>query len=551
MIFSRRTPIMATTALTRWRTGGVAVVLFGALLWTLLTAGNSVTAPVPVTLPADLTKIPSDAVFLASVRLADLWKSDFSRSIRQKYDKEINEVASREFESRFGLPINQVERLTLVGLKAIAPEELLFFVSTVKAYDRDKVIAAGEKGKEENYKGQTFYVKGKDWAVYPLDKRALVYGKPSDIRGLIDHPAKANGNLAASLRLAAGKHAEVYAVNVKAINNAFGARLPGEAASFKPLLQAQYGTLTVDMDKEIRADVQLMFAGDQDAKAAVEPACAAVDLARTGLQRAVDELSKQKEMSGIIGLLKQLDESLAAVQVKQRGKALQASVVLKVDVANMGVQLVEAVQKVREAANRLQAMNNLKQLALAMMNYAAQKQGQLPTHAIYSKDGKPLLSWRVTILPYIERKQLYKEFHLDEPWDSAHNKKLLARMPEIYASPQDHKTLKEHTTYYQGFVGNGAFFQGKQGLRFPASITDGTSNTIMFVEASKAVPWTKPEDVPYDPAKPLPKLGLPDCSYTLAVLCDGSVRPIAPGISEMTLHSAITTSGGEILGADW
>jgi hypothetical protein len=106
------------------------------------------------------------------------------------------------------------------------------------------------------------------------------------------------------------------------------------------------------VDKEIRADVRLIFAGDKDAKAAVEPARAAVDLACTGLQRGVDELNKQEEMSRFTGLLKQLHQSLAAFQVKQRGKALQASVLLKVDVANLGVQLVEAVQKVREAANR-------------------------------------------------------------------------------------------------------------------------------------------------------------------------------------------------------
>jgi hypothetical protein len=543
---------MAMTALTQWRNGGAAIVLFGALLWTLLTTGDCVTAPVPAGLPVDLAKIPRDAVFLASVRLADLWNSDFSRAVRQKYDKEINEGASHEFENKFGLPINQVERLTLVGLKVIAPAEPLFFVGTVQSYDRDKVIAAGAKGKEEKYKGQTFYVKGKDWAVYPLDRRALVYGKPGDIRALIDHPAKQDGNLAAALRLAAGKHEEVFAANVKAINAAVGAKLPGEVKSFKPLLQAVYGTLTVDVDKEIRADVQLVFADDKDAKAAVEPARAALELACTGLQRGMDEWNKQEELSRFAGLLKQFHKSLAAVQIQQRGKALQASVLLKADVANVSVQLVEAVQKVREAANRAQAMNNLKQLALAMMNYADSKQGQLPAHAIYSKDGKPLLSWRVAILPYIEERKLYDEFHLDEPWDSAHNKKLLARMPKTYASPQDGKTLKEHTTYYQAFVGNGAFFTGnKIGLRFPASITDGTSNTIMFVEASKAVPWTKPEDIPYDPAKKLPKLGLPDFSQVLAVLCDGSTRPIAPGVSERTLHSAITTNGGEVLGPDW
>src|SRR6516165_5495577 len=104
-----------------------------------------------------------------------------------------------------------------------------------------------------------------------------------------------------------------------------------------------------------------------------------------------------------------------------------------------------------------------------------------------------MLSWRVMILPYIEQQNLYNQFHLNEPWDSEHNKKLLARMPVVYASPQDDRAVKEHSTYYQGFYGKSAFFEGKQGVRYPAAFTDGTSNTIMVVEASKAVPWTKPE----------------------------------------------------------
>ena len=94
------------------------------------------------------------------------------------------------------------------------------------------------------------------------------------------------------------------------------------------------------------------------------------------------------------------------------------------------------------------------------------------------------------ILPYVEENNLYNQFHLDEPWDSEHNKKLLEQMPKLFASPAESaESLKNHETPYQGFVGKGAFFDGKDGIK-STDITDGTSNTIMIVEAAKTVPWT-------------------------------------------------------------
>jgi hypothetical protein len=294
----------------------------------------------------------------------------------------------------------------------------------------------------------------------------------------------------------------------------------------------------------------LFFANEKDARAALKPGRAGLDLARTGLERGLDELSKQKEMDEIVELLKQLQTSLKAARIEQEGKTLHAAARIKVDVANAGVVLVQAVQKAREAASRAQSSNNLKQIALAMHNYH-DTNGSLPPQATYDKNGKPMLSWRVMILPYIEQQNLYKQFHLDEPWDSEHNKKILAQMPRLYASPSDEKTLKDHTTHYQGFVGKGAFFEGKKGLRFPADFTDGTSNTLMIVEASKTVPWTKPEDIPYDAGKPLPKLGLPGVRGFLASMCDGSVRFISDKVSEKTLRNAITRNDGNPLGDDF
>ncbi|MHB1422031.1 MAG: DUF1559 family PulG-like putative transporter [Gemmataceae bacterium] len=543
---------MAMQALTRWHGGGVAALLLGALLLALLTTENPLPADAEAkapALPPDLAKIPSDGLLLISGRLSDLWNSDLTKPVRQKLAKEMNEAAG-EFEKKFGLPLDQVERLSM-ALTNIGSEEPLFFVGTTKAYDRDKVIAAGAKGKEEKYKGQTLYVKGKNWAVYPLGERALVYGNLSAIHGLIDRPANSDGSLTAALHLAAGKHSLVCAVNVKAINDEVGERLPGEMEPFKPILQALYGTLTLDVGAETRTEVKLNFANEKSAKGALQPARTGLDLARDGLDRGLEQLSKEKEMGKFVELLKQLQGTMKSAQIEQQGKNLQASAHLKVDVANVGPALVEAVQKVRASAALSQTQNNLKQLVLAMHNYADTLGGRFPPQATYDKNGKPMLSWRVMILPYLDELNLYNEFHLNEPWDSEHNKKLLAKMPKVYASPQDpEKTLKDHLTHYQGFVGKSAFFEGKRGLLL-ADITDGLSNTIMIVEASKAVPWSKPEDLPYDAAKPLPKLGIAGARDFSAALCDGSVRLITPHMSERTLRLTITRDDGLPLPADF
>ncbi len=121
----------------------------------------------------------------------------------------------------------------------------------------------------------------------------------------------------------------------------------------------------------------------------------------------------------------------------------------------MGIALLlPAVQAVREAARRAQCTNNLKQIGLALHNYHSATNG-FPAAAITSKDGKPLLSWRVAILPFIEQQNLYNEFHLDEAWDSPHNKALIARMPKTYLCPTA-PVRQEGTTTYKAFVGGGA-----------------------------------------------------------------------------------------------
>jgi prepilin-type processing-associated H-X9-DG protein len=209
------------------------------------------------------------------------------------------------------------------------------------------------------------------------------------------------------------------------------------------------------------------------------------------------------------------------------------------------------VDRVREAAARAESTNNLKQIALAMHNYNDVYGGFFPANANYSPNGKPLLSWRVHLLPYLEQDILYRQFKLDEPWDGPNNIRLLAQMPKIYKLPGDTK-LSSDQTVYQVFVGPGTMFEtgperNFKGIRFPMEVPDGSSNTILVVEAAQGVPWTKPDDLVFAPNRPLPPLGGHFRSGFNAAFADGSVRLIPQDTPESTLKAAITRNGGEIV----
>jgi RNA polymerase sigma factor (sigma-70 family) len=200
------------------------------------------------------------------------------------------------------------------------------------------------------------------------------------------------------------------------------------------------------------------------------------------------------------------------------------------------------------ARQRAKSRLNLKQIGLAMHNYH-DVNGSFAPPAIYSKGGKPLLSWRVALLPYLEQDALYRAFKLDEPWDSPHNKKLLAQMPPVYTPVGPAKAKNPGATFYQVFVGKGAGFEAGRKTRI-ADIVDGTSNTIMVVDAATAVPWTKPEDLPYVEDQQLPKLGgmFPDVFH--AAFFDGAVYTMRKKFDEKTMRAAITRGGGEVVDLD-
>lgn len=198
-------------------------------------------------------------------------------------------------------------------------------------------------------------------------------------------------------------------------------------------------------------------------------------------------------------------------------------------------------------------MNNFKQVTLAMLMYES-THGRLPAQAICDKEGKPLLSWRVMLLPYLEEGNLYEQFRLDEPWDSEHNLKLIERMPAVYGEPSAPDMAARGLTTVQILSGEDTPFPVPDRFPRPATISDGLSNTLAIVEAmpDNAVPWTKPDDVEFDPEQPLAGVGNPLRAGGMfaAGMFDGSVRLLSPDIDPEVFKAVVTPNGGESVRLD-
>jgi uncharacterized protein DUF1559 len=221
-----------------------------------------------------------------------------------------------------------------------------------------------------------------------------------------------------------------------------------------------------------------------------------------------------------------------------------------------GVGLIGMQNRSHDFARQRGSANNLKMIALAIHNYH-DTYGDLPSNT-YSVDGKPLLSWRVHLLPFLEDDILKKQFKLDEPWDSPNNISLLNKMPHVYSGSQSYG---QSLTHYRGFSSPGAVFerrlvQGrereeKDRLRI-LDLADGPENTILIVEAGDPVEWTKPYDLDASPGKPFPRVGgLGWRKVFQALMEDGSVRRLRLETPEPILRALVTHSSGEPLPPGW
>ena len=241
---------------------------------------------------------------------------------------------------------------------------------------------------------------------------------------------------------------------------------------------------------------------------------------------------------------KLIEKLVKSADIKQSGDRIEFLIPVPEGFDKLPELLKPAMTKAIEARNAARKMNNLKQIGLAFHNYH-------DTHTKFpgagrSADGKAGLSWRVHLLPFLDQAPLYNQFNFEEAWDSDHNKTLIEKMPDIF---KVEGVTEAGKTSLHVFTGAGAPFadDATPGI---ASFTDGTSNTLLVVQAGPdtADIWTKPGGLDFEPKHPIKALGTLVEDVFNVLFTDGSVRRVNKTIPAETLRHLIEHQDGQAVG---
>ena len=570
-VLARRPGACERTLRWAWRHRVALVGLFccilslcaGVVLTLIVHTGSKGLQDEP--LPADLALVPEDAYGFLAVDLSALRKGRPGKELSQQATERLGKLLVSS-EEALGLEPDQIERVVMSLRRSKDSNTLsgpLVAVSTSSPYDRSRVLQALlPRSEEHSEQGVAYFAQksGKGDPAHPVrptgtvvhfaDERTFLFGPEAEVRNVIGRaPRHEDGPWGPALRKAARKPMVVagfYPPDV--LEKWFGPKFAREKPSLKPLLSARTGILSLDLDgSDTRMELLMDFPTQTPARlnqAAVEAALKVLEKELSLFLSTMGAKSPEEDW------LRAFAQALSTPEVRQQDATVSASLAIRGDPSTLIAQVAGPALTAQALADQVTRDNNLKQLAMAMHTFPDANFNRLPPAAIHDlKTGKPLLSWRVAILPYIEQASLYREFKLDEPWDSPHNLKLLPRMPRIFAEPG---AEPGSTTYFRVLVGKGTPFE-PQGQRKPPlgevgipvhDFPDGRSNTLLIVEAAEAVAWTKPEELTYDVKAPLPALRRDARGGFYAALADGSVRFIPLSIGEPRLRALITRNDG-------
>ena len=520
--------------------------------------------------PEDLKLVPGNAVAAVHMDLAKLWQSESMKEMRDLL-KKAGPKALIELEKRFIPDPTTVETVTgfvMFPKNPGSPPDFAFLIALKKPVEEKALfVSAMPDGETIKKDGINMVVKDGIGLILMNQGKLIAVGAPSLLPTLGKNTAPAKGDFARFLK---GNAAGLInaAINFEPIPKEVFAIAP---PPFNSLVNGmQYMEAGIAVEKTLRLSTTITYEKEDQAKAALETVKGFAKMRLAEMVEPRKEVEKRVFPKDQVGanpltdlpeclaalaglailteaenLLKNPPITLAGTSLKADYTAPQISSNALVPTTAIAIgMLLPAVSKVREAAQRTSSINNLKQIALAMHNYHS-TYGAFPAAAICDKKtGKPLLSWRVAILQYIEEEALYKQFKMDKPWDSEHNLKLAKNMPKVYFHPKANKP-GDDKTHYRLFYGKGATFELNKSTQL-TNITDGTSNTIMAVEAEEPVVWTNPNDLAFDPTKALPKMLSINGKFS-AAFCDGSVRSFKVPIDPEILKLLIQRNDGKVI----
>lgn len=477
----------------------------------------------------------------------------------------------------------------------------LMIVHTAKPYDKAGLVKSlMPTAREKKFQGRSYLLDDRNWAgLYLADDRTLVYGAEDAVWFMLERVARnqTSGPLQAGLEGAAGKHHVVVGLNPAALSRELA--LP---PNLQPLIEAQLALATFDLGTDVQLGLELQYTDGAKAKAGAQATEAALELLRqvglgTAIKQLQVELKQRREWFAIergpdgkplpapddkeptkldrlpekvmlliaLGQMTHLDGELKKLTVEQQGTSVRVPyrrplaqttglLVMGSTIPFLGHQASGTFSYVGEKVFSNaggedfaddKAKENLGKIAEALDKYHA-KNGRFPPAAIYGADGEPLLSWRVLLLPYLGEDNLFKQFRLDEPWDSPSNKPLLTKMPKVF-QPEYHQYNPVWKSPVQVITGPGTIFDGPKGLR-KEDVTDGPENTLLLIYGPNNMQdwphWTRPADLKYDPMKPVPNRGHRG-GLLHVITADGKFHLLKSDTPQETLRGLITRNGGE------
>ena len=295
------------------------------------------------------------------------------------------------------------------------------------------------------------------------------------------------------------------------------------AAMFGPLIE-KASAYAVGFDVEKGLNVELL--GESPSDAAAKEVGDTLSAVITLGKNMIETMRKQLPNDPIVPQMFNVVEPLLKnARTEVRGDSVQVRSETNQDFVQVLNQFLPTLITARQrASNNVQGMNNMRQIMLAFHNYH-DVYGHFPPPVLKGKNGATH-SWRVAILPYLDQSALYDAYKFDEPWDSPSNHKVLEKMPTIYRHPSQNANATT-TNYVAPVSPDGVMRPTGEGTKIQ-EILDGTSNTIMLVEAKSEIPWTRPEDHPLEAEgfqRPRPQ---DPRAHAERVLCGngGRLRPV-------------------------
>lgn len=507
-----------------------------------------------------LDLVPREAGLVIAIRPAELLARPELASIkeliapREKAPHSLNmapgdiDQATLVGLTRSGPELRRKRPFDLVILRAKGPQDWKAVVGTFISKSTEVPFAG------KSYLRATVAPVGECYAI--LDDRTIVTGQEGDLQLLLTDLTRPRTPRAwddAWKRVAKGQVA--VAVETPWLIERFmpapgqPAGAPSVLTTFGPLFDKAYAyAIGVDALAGLKVDALASCSSDPGAEKVAETLGALKTLATNMLASSkahVEGVNPQARPAAQV-LLDQAVTLLDKARVVRDGRSVSVRAQSDLKLAEVAKTFVPVLTRAQGEKQRFQSVNNMKQLALAFHNYASVHQ-KFPPAVLLGPDGKTPHSWRVAILPYIDQESLYKRYKLDEPWDGPNNIKLVDQMPAAYSASG--ASGAPGVASYFALTGPDTIFADTKGTGF-SQITDGTSNTILLVEAKRDIPWTKPEDIPYDPKAPLPELGGYFENGFNAALGDGSIRFLKSTLNPNTLRALITKAGGEVVPAD-